>query len=188
MRRFKRLSLLAVLVFTISAIGTASASAAVFTHSGAGTLSGKATAQQVWTINGGQMKCLKAETTGVITEPSPLTQQHFTVQYKECTAFGFVTAHVSPATLLFTANGTVHLQNSMTISVTFAGCHLTIGPQSLKSLGYATNGSKLNVTPNVTGITYTTTGGICGSFGGNGTFTGTSEIERVGGGSFTFDP
>ncbi|HKO37476.1 MAG TPA: hypothetical protein VJU14_03820 [Solirubrobacterales bacterium] len=159
-----------------------------FTYSATGSLTGKATATQTFTINGGQIKCTVAETSGTIVTLPPLKEQHLTTNYKGCTAFGFATVHVSSATYKLTASGAMDLTNSVTVTVTAAGCDVTFGPQTLKPISFTNNGGRLSMIPNVTGITYTTTGGLCGSSGSNGTFTGTSEIERVGGGTFTYDP
>jgi len=82
----------------------------------------------------------------------------------------------------------VHLLNTVTIDNTGAACNVTLKPQTVNRIKYSNSGGKRVVTPEVTGITYTSTGGLCGSSGTNGTFTGTSELERVGGGSLTFDP
>ena len=187
MHSFKRLGVLAVLAFALSATVAASASAAAFTYSATGSLSGKALETQVFTTAAGQLKCNVAETSGTISS-TDFSQQHYTVNYKNCTAFGFASVHVSPATYQFTANGTLHVKNTITINVTFGGCHQTVGPQTVGSLNYANNGGKLKVTFNLSGITYTTTGGLCGASGSNGTFTGANEIERVGGGSISHDP
>jgi hypothetical protein len=157
-----------------------------FTYSATGSLSGKATTTQIFTVNAGQIKCTTAATSGTITSLS--NEQHLTTNYSGCTAFGFASVHVSPATYNLTASGAMHLKNSITVNVTLAGCHVTFGPQTLKPINFTNNGGKLSVIPNVTGITYTSTGGFCGASGSNGTFTGNSEIERVGGGSFTYDP
>ncbi|HKO39333.1 MAG TPA: hypothetical protein VJU14_13295 [Solirubrobacterales bacterium] len=186
MHKFKKLGVL-IAVFALSAIGAANASAAQFTASGTGTVSGKATATQVFTTNGGQVKCTIAATTGTISSTAT-AEQTVEVKGSSCTAFGFATVHLTPAQLNFTASGQVHLENTVTITVTGAGCSQSIAPQTVSSAGFATNGSKVKVTPNVSGITYTSTGGLCGSSGANGTLTGTSEVERVGGGSLAFDP
>ena len=134
------------------------------------------------------MKCTTAATSGTIASTN-FSEQEMTVSYSTCTAFGFVNTDISPATYLFTASGLVHLKNTISISPTGAGCSLTIHPQNaLGTISY-TNlaGGKLGIDPNVKNIAYTSTGGLCGSAGTNGTYTGNSEVERVGGGSISWD-
>jgi len=189
MSSFKKLGVL-VAILALSAVGAANASAATFTSSATGTLAGKALNTQVFTTDSGQVKCSTANTSGSIVSTAS-AEQHVTVEYKNCTAFGFASVDVSPATYLFTATGVAHLKNTVTINVTLAGCHQTIEPQnSLGTITY-TNlaGGKLGVDANVTGIVYYGTGGLCGSSTPktNGTYTGNNEVERVGGGSISRD-
>ncbi|HKO39338.1 MAG TPA: hypothetical protein VJU14_13320 [Solirubrobacterales bacterium] len=174
-------------VFALSAIGAANASAAQFTASATGTLTGKATATQIFTVNGGQVKCSTAATSGTIKSIAT-GEQTVETKYSGCTAFGFATVHITPAFYNFTAGGEVHIENEITITVTGAACTITIKPQPVGTIGYSNNGGKIKVTPNVIGISYTSSGGLCGTSGGNGTYTGANEIERVGGGTLTFDP
>jgi hypothetical protein len=186
MRSFKKFGVLAVVAFALCAIGAANASAATFTASATGSLTGKATATQVFTTNGGQVKCSTAATSGNIVSTAS-TEQHVTVKYSACTAFGFANTHITDATYVFTANGEVHIKNTITITPTGAGCTITISPQPVGSVSYTNSGTKLIITPNVIGISYASSGGLCGTSGGNGTYTGSNEVERVGGGSISWD-
>jgi len=186
MSSFKKLGVL-VAILALSAIGAANASAATFTESATGTLTGKSLNAQVFATNSGQVKCT-AHISGSIVSTAT-TEQHVTVEYKGCTAFGFASVDVSPATYLVIANGTVHVRNTVTNNVTLAGCHQTVEPQGpLGTITY-TNlaGGKLGVDANVTGIAYKGTGSLCGdaTTKTNGTYTGNSEVERVGGGSLS---
>ena len=190
----KKSTLLIAVVAALSAISVASASAAALTYSATGTLAGKSLTGQTLTTSAGQVKCLGAQTTGSITSTNS-SEQHITVNYKSCTALGFVDVDVSPATYLLTASGTAHLQGPITINVTSVACHLTVSAQELKPISYVNGTSgeppkhtgRVKVTTNASGVSYTSTGGLCGASGSNGTFTGTSELERLGGGSITFD-
>jgi len=190
MRSMKKFGVLAVVAFALSAIGAANASAVpTFTASATGSLTGKATNTQVFKTSGGEVKCNTAATSGTITSTAS-PEQHVTVNYSGCTAFGFP-VHITPATYLFTANGEVHIKNTITLEVTvpfLPDCHVTVGPQTRKSVGYVPNGNNLIVSANVTGIVYTTTGGACGSSGNAGTYTGNNEVSRVGGGSVGWHP
>jgi hypothetical protein len=191
MQNFKKFGVLVIAVFALSAIGAASASAATFTASATGSLSGKATATQEFGINAGTVRCGTALSSGtIVSTASP--EQHVSVTYSSCTAFaGFIPVHNIEATYVFTADGKVHIKNQITITVTapFGTCHVTVpGGQTVSSVTYANlAGGKMSVTPNITGITYSTTGGTCGSGGTNGTYKGANEVERVGGGSISWD-
>ena len=189
MLNLKKFGTLAIVAFALSAIGAANASAAQFTASATGSFSGKATSNQVFTTNGGTITCPTAASSGTISSTAT-TQLHETVIYGTCVGPFGVTVHVSPATFLTTADGVIHLLNQVTMVVTppfGVPCHITYNPQTWKPVSYTNNGGKLKVTANVTAMTYTTTGGFCGSGGANGTLAGTSEIERVGGGSISWD-
>ena len=191
MRSMKKFGVLAVVAFALSAIGVANASAAQFTASATGSITGKALATQVFTTNGGTTECSTAATSGTI-EKTADTKQHVTVKYSGCTAFGFATVDISDATYLFTSNGTAHIQNTIKIQPTLFGgvlCTVTVKPQSVNTVDFENSGANnVKVTPTVAGIVYESTGGICGSGGANGTYTGANEVSRVGGGTLRFDP
>lgn len=191
MSSMKKLGVL-VAVFALCAVGAANASAAEFTASATGELEGHATATQVFTTEPGKVvECSKAATLGKI-EKTADTQQTVGVNYSGCTAFGFATVDISEAKYQFTSSGEVHIKNTITITPTLFGsslCTVTVGPQSLKSVGYANAGtSNVTVTPNVKGITSTSSGGSCGNNSTSGTYTGTNEVNRKGGGTVRFDP
>jgi len=190
MRSMKKLGVL-VAVFALCAIGAANASAAQFTASATGTLSGKALETQTFTTNGGTVNCSTAATSGAV-EKTADTQQHVTVTYSGCNAFGFATVHITPATYQFTSNGQVHIKNTISITPTLFGaslCTTTVTPQTVGTVDFANSGaSNVKVTPTVTGIAYHSTGGSCGAAGVNGTYKGANEVNRVGGGTLRFDP
>jgi len=191
MRSMKKFGVLAVVVFALSAIGAANASAAQFTASATGSITGKALETQEFTINAGTIRCPIAETSGPITS-SPSSEQQAHVTYKNCTAFAsFVPVHNITADYVFTANGTVHIAQTITITVTapFKTCHVTVGPQPVGTVDYANNGAGngILITPTVTGISYSSTGDLCGKSGTNGTYKGVNEVTRVGGGFFRYD-
>jgi hypothetical protein len=86
--------------------------------SATGSLTGKATTNQVFTTNGGTVTCTTATTSGQMTTTGDTLQQHATVKYSGCTGFGFVSPDISDATYKFTA-GTgknVHIKNTITIT------------------------------------------------------------------------
>src|SRR5690349_10396229 len=100
----RRLAVLTA-VLGLCGVGAASASAAEFTYSATGELEGHALETQVFTVNGGNLTCTKAATTGLINKTN-FTQQAVSVSYSGCTAFGFASVDVSGADFLLTANGT----------------------------------------------------------------------------------
>ena len=189
MRSMKKLGVL-VAVFALSAIGAANASAATFTASATGELTGKALEKQVFTFNGGQIECSAAAISGTIAKTAD-TQWHWKKQWSICLWNG-ITVHVAEITLQLTAfPPQLHIKAGFTFTPTLFGaslCTVTIGSQTVGSVDYANaSASTVKVTPTVTGIKYTSTGGSCGSSGENGTYTGALEISRVGGGSVQYD-
>ncbi len=191
MRTVKKFGVLLAAVFALSAIAVGTASAE-FTWSAAGSLVGAAEETQVLTLNGGTVQCLEANSEG----PLEATQQediHVTVHYRTCKAFGIVTVHIFTATYTFTTDGIVHIMEPITITVTktlFTGhCTITVPKQTVGTVDYVNINGNTEVTfnPTVTGIDYTSTGGVCGTSGTNGTYTGASIVKRVGGGSFSVD-
>lgn len=185
MRSFKKFGVLAV-VFALSAIGAGTASAAQFTASATGELSGRGTLSHTFTTNAGQIKCWPTAIKGAITSTAS-SEQHVTVNYSGCTAFGFANVHISPATYNLTANGTYHIKNTITMNTTL-GCHVTIHPQTRGSVVYGNlPGGYLSANFYVTGLSYTATGGLCGASGSNGTYDGWTESRRAFGGSLSHD-
>lgn len=186
MRTLKQFSVLAAAVFALSGIGAANALGAQFTASETGEAKGHAVSSQVFTTNGGTVKCTTAEKTIKISI-SISFEWSATANYGGCTAFGLVGAEVSPATFLLTANGEVHVKSTITVKVPLAGCSVTVEPQTLKGVSYDNESGTLKETDSIKGITYTSSGGLCGSSGSNGTYTGNNQLERVGGGSISWD-
>jgi hypothetical protein len=184
MRSFKLLGLLAV-VFALSAIAAASASAATFTASATGSLTGKATNTQVWKF-GGSVECTTAVPTGAITSTAS-TEQTLEIQYSNCKAFGFIGAHMNRAKYTLTADGTAHLLNTVTIQATGAGCDVTITPQTVSVVQFTNGPGWLLLLWQLGAILWHGTGGLCGTSGSSATFTGSMELQRVGGGSISWD-
>lgn len=192
MKRFaKMLGVTCVAALALAATTAAGASAAQFTASETGTLTATQTGNQVFTTTeggAGKVTCKKAHTTGTIVSTAA-TSQHVTVKYSECTAtFGFsFAATVSPATYLLKANGEVDVENTITINVPGLGCKTTVGPQKgLKSVSYDNKAGKIEQTSAIKGIK-STGEGLCPG-GTTGTYTGNNLVERVGGGTLTWDP
>ncbi len=204
MRSSKTFSMTVILV--LSVFGTANASAAIFTATQTGTLTGHALEPRKFTVNGGTIECNSVSLSGTIEKTSQ-EEQHVTLQYSECKAFGIANVDISNATLLATANGTVHMLNQFVMTVTkslFSGeCTITYPEQTLETFDFATIWTHfpktethetttvsdgIKSTPTVTGMEYTSSGGVCGASGGNGTLSGAIQVEMEGEGSLQFDP
>lgn len=180
-------------VFALSAIGAANAQAASqFTASATGNLTGKALETQKFHTAGGTVECETIDVEGEI-KATASPEQTALVTYTGCNAFGFPVDITPKIHYIFTANGGVHLESHVVLTVT-AGlleCTITIyeGQWFTEAITYTNNSGKIKVTPNVTGIKYNSSGGACGSKGDHtdGTYTGASEIERAGGGTVSWD-
>jgi hypothetical protein len=202
MQRLKVLGLALVAVFAMSAV--ASASAHEFVASKTGSLAGKALNVHKFKTNAGTVECTTATPKGSVAALKTETQE-VEVEYSGCTftVFGTKKATVTPnPKYLFSANEWVSVLNPSTtpivIEVEGTGCNIKVSGSStsnheLKEVKYVTKevereieGKKvkvkdLEVKSKVSGITYTTTNGLCGSGGTNGTYEGNEEVELVGG-------
>ncbi len=190
MRSFKKIGALALVVAAFSALGVASASAAQFTYSQTGSLTGSALEDHVFNTGAGEVVCKKAAMTGTITSTS-FTAQHVTVKYSECKAFNIATVDISDATYNFTASGQVHIVNPITITVTgfLIECTLTVPVQTVGTVDYVNDGASLIFQPTVSGVTSAGSGGLCGGHNSNGTYTGRSTVRHsVSGQTVGFDP
>ena len=189
MRRIKVLGATVIVVFAIGVIAAAAASAASFQTNETGTLKGVALTTQVFKTNGGEIRCTTATASGSVTTMVSETLKVL-VNYNGCTAFGFTSVTVSPAEYVLHANGTEDVLNTVTVAVPLAGCSVAVGPQSGNgTIAYSNSGSNLVTSSAISGIAYTSTGGLCGSSGTNGTFTGSDELKLNGGaGLLAFAP
>lgn len=134
----------------------------------------------------GPVKCTTAATTGKITSVAS-TEQAVEVTYGSCKAFaGLVTVNISTAHYNFHSNGSVDITAPITITVPGV-CTQSVPEQTVSSVTFEDSGSNLVEKSNVSGISWTGSGGVCGSSGSAGTYTGNNEINRVGGGSIGWD-
>jgi hypothetical protein len=141
----------------------------------------------VFTTTAGEVQCAEAEFEGTEDEVAGgglgFEVERATVHptYSSCTAFGFP-AEVNTGVCEYNlyASGTIDITNCaipIKITTPIAGCNITVGNQNgLSSVSYTNEGSgstaDILVTANVSGIAYTSSGGLCGSSGINGTNTG----------------
>jgi hypothetical protein len=178
-----RISGLAIFaVLTLGVVGVASASAHEFIAKPVkGKVEGVQKGNQVFTLNAGKITCTKLTATGeVMAEISKVTKETF--NYSGCLAFGFE-AIVSEVKFEFNAEGTVKLENTVTIEVPSAGCHVTLasaGNEKLSSISYANKGTtELEVSATAKSIHYEASGGTCGakSKETNGEYNGKSAVK-----------
>jgi hypothetical protein len=198
MKRFlKMFAVTCVAACALAVVSAAGASAAPkFTASATGTLSGTQTNNQVFKVAAAKSEavtCTSAATSGTIAAKET-AEQEVTVHYTGCTAvipiFGTVSATVTDATYNLTANGTVHILNTITIHVSGANCNIVVGPQTPTGTvtydnGTGANAGKIEETSAVTGIVSTSTG-LCPN-GTTGTYSGNNLVSRVGGGTLAWD-
>ena len=191
MKRLAKMFAVTCVAALALAVSAAGASAATFTASATGEVTGTQTTNQVFTVSSNNaVTCKKAHVYGKI-EKTADTQQHVTVTYSECTftIFGWGTspATVSNATIQFTANSEVHLKNSVTISVPSLGCKTIVEPQSLKGVEFTnvSGNTKVEIHFKVTGLVSKGEGFCPGS--STGTYSGSVLVERVGGGTVSWD-
>jgi hypothetical protein len=152
-------------------------------------LAGSQTATTVLTVSGGTMKCKSTKFTGVLKSKSSPTLM-VDPTFGECTAFGVAATtkssgvHVGMTNVTRTVFGLFHHSEETDVTDTngplsvasAAGCELTIGEQKPKGkTEFEQQGTKatqdLLMTTELTGITYTSSGGACGKSGTNGTLT-----------------
>lgn len=178
-----RISGLAILaVLALGVVGVASASAHEFIAKPVkGKVEGVQKGSHVFNLNAGKVACTKVTSTGeVMAEISKVTKEN--IKYSGCLAFGFE-AKVSEVKFEFNADGTVKLENTITIEVVEAGCHVTIPPagnEKLSTISYANKGTtELEVSAAAEGIHYEASGGPCGakSKETNGEYNGKSVVK-----------
>jgi hypothetical protein len=186
-RHLKILGLIAMAVLAIGVISASAASAAPkFTSTGTPTtIHGVQATTNVLTINGGELECESVTFEGTVTgtEAASITV-HPT--FGGCLAFGRAAEITTTGcNFVLSATGTAEIEceagKKIIIHVPSGPCTIEFGPQMLgaSSVSFTNGGTKgsttstVTVTANVTGITYTSTGGACGASGTNGTYTGT---------------
>lgn len=184
--KFKRVAMLGSLVLAMTAMATANAAAASFEASSPGNLKGQATQATTFSATGGgQFKCSKAAISGTASQ---LVSQSLkvTYQYSGCGFLGFHTVS-SPAEFVFHANGDVDLLKSFTLDVVGAGCKLTVLPgNGFRSNSYQNNAGKVTVKSSISGLSYASTGGICGP-SGKLMIQGNADVGLEGG-TLTYNP
>jgi hypothetical protein len=190
MRTLKKFGVLAVAVFALSVVGVASASAAEFTASQTGPITGVQTSPQEFTASGSFLPvvCTTAHTTGE-AKFTAAANQEVHVLYSNCTVQLFGSQKVNNITAEYNllASGKVEILNNIKIEVPLLGCTTTVAAgQTVGTVSYKTVGTGVEETSNVSGIHSTGTG-LCPS-GTNGTYKGSNLVNSlVSGATLSFD-
>ncbi len=167
----------------LSALGVAEASAHEFVASKIGKIKGRGTTAQVYKTSAGSIECAASTYSGEMTA---VRQESADIDLllTSCTAFGH-TAEVSQSLELLDSAGAVSIKSTILIKVPVAGCEIKMEPivanQGLEGVVYKNSAGKILVESKVSGITYTSSGGLCGESGTKGSHTGSSELELEGG-------
>jgi hypothetical protein len=186
-RNLKALGLALVAVFAMSALVTSAASAAEFHSEGENTT---VTASQVNThvfkTTAGEVTCAKATFSGT---QAAKTASSITVNatYSEC-HINFFGSKVSATVNMNGCDYVLYASNKADIVcpagkkivVSAAGCTVEVGGQTGKTTVSYTNkeNKHIDITPNLTGISYNHTGFTCGTGSGTtGTYTGTTTAS-----------
>jgi hypothetical protein len=192
MKHLKIFGLAIVAMFALSAAAVSSASATEFHASVApGTLLSKLVGgPHKFKTSAGTVECTSANGEGAITANLALIQLVL-VHYAGCKVTAPISANadVTLADYLFSADGTVQLDNTVTIlPLSPDVCTITVGPQTLSGITYANIAGppmEIEVKANVSSIHYTIIGGggFCGTEGAHtdGTYTGNELAKEDGG-------
>ena len=189
--KLKALGLALVAAFAMSAVMASAASAIEFHAGEAHTLlNGSQVGGHSFTVGSGfgAITCKKANFTGTTTKTTE-TSQVITPEYKECTdSFGRVAHETINATHRYTpptvttGDAEYHLEGSITIEITGAGCTVHIPIQTGNHIVYhvIANGD-VETTTTTSNLTTITTGGFlnCGVIEGHhtgGSYTGTTVV------------
>lgn len=170
----KVLGLAVVAVFALTAVGASAASAAEFHSQAESTsLTGTQTGNHVFNAAGAKITCKKASFTGTQTGKNA-TSVTMGATYGECSFLFFsVSVNMNGCSYVFHANGQTDVVGEACKGITYegAGCKVVVPAQTgLNSVSYANSGTgsteSINVSPNVTGIKYTSSG-LCPENGTN---------------------
>lgn len=196
-RKLRTLGLALLAVTSIGALGTASASAALF-HSEAAPTSVKLTSTSTHTFawEGGAVNCKSVEHTGSLSSKTAETITlsaffSFTTCDLTLTEWGtFINMTISQngCSFILNANGPVTISCPSEKGIEFefgALCTVKLLPQTASSASFVNNEKDVTVTFGLKNLSYTTSGALCeGGSGSTGTYSGTSTaVGRNSGGT-----
>ena|SRR5271166_3480017 len=196
MKPIKLIGLAFAAVFAISVVAATSASAAEFLGKVGEAITGSG-GTQTFTIfdpEAHKVKCKSESVSGEVTEAKSATSKE-AVKFEKCEGFGG-TVKVETGNFVFkapagayTEPGTVEVEKAILVENVAAKCKITVtttGNSALSEIKYGALMEGVEVTPKVTGISYTVAAGgsvACGTAGSysNGEYSG--EITTVNKGS-----
>jgi hypothetical protein len=181
MRRIMVLGLASVAAFAMVAVGAVSVSATghEFVASKTGKTKSKASGAQLFKTGAGTLECSGATGTGEVKELKSATHKE-TVTYTGCSAFGS-SVTITAAHYEFSANGSVRLEKTITLTPVGSECEILVEPQILEKVGYSNSGGKITASTSLVKIKSIGTGGLCGTENTEGTFSGSTVGEVEGG-------
>ena len=190
--KFTGLAVLAACALSVAVVAPASASVFLASAIGALILNNQTNTHKFKT-DGGVVECTKVTSDGITVAFSSSSLVE-TVIYAGCKAFGFAVT-VSSAQYQFLANNSVNLLNTVVITSSIGACSVkasSAGNQGLGTVLYLpdpNNSKALNIKAEISGISYLSSGGICGSTGElhNGTYTGEVLAFLENGGTLAWD-
>jgi hypothetical protein len=184
---FRTLAAACALALTVSAgVASGASAASVITEVAPSYLSGTQKATTVIGVNAGKIECKSTTFTGVQLEKTASSLQ-LDPTFGECTAFGAAAKakasgiHIASTNITRTFFFFGHSEqndlvdtNGSQLQIVVGSCEITIGEQKPAGLTeFEEQGSgasrALLVSHELSGISYTSTGGICGKSGTNGT-------------------
>ena len=184
MKRIKMVGLCLIATFALSSVSATAASAHEFVASKAGTVKGTQAGGQKFKTNSGTIECAKETSEGTVVAGAQKTSKQ-KLKYSGCTAFGFE-AVISEAEFEFGAEEWVSFLNKITVNLPLVECTVTFNTTKNKELKKVTYKNSVPVKTVeskavVKGITYTSSGGQCGTSGENGEYIGNTKDELAGG-------
>ena len=179
-----RQATVASLVFLALLINTAPAGAHVFLASSTGKITVKLLSALAYNNGSGTVECNGAR---LVEGEVRTTKSLFltsTIEFESCKAFGFVTNDVDLVRVRSTAEGSISLLRSVTITPLGAGCSITFPSSKNQNLGtvkYKNTNKKIEKIAQISHLTNESTGGLCGSGTSGGAFTGNALVGLIGG-------
>jgi hypothetical protein len=166
------------------ACGCAMAVSPALAHEFKSSVSGSVKAHNTSTLvfhgSGGTVDCFKGTSTGKVNAGTTKLISGV-VEYRECENSEAGLVEVSNGEFQLSAEGWVTLLNEVVVKVPRGECNVKVAPtgnKELKGMLFENNKTgTLTIDAAVTGITYTSSGGNCGSSGKNGEAKGNSVSE-----------
>src|SRR5689334_1771435 len=125
--RFGGIVMVVVLGVYIGIVAVASASPHEFAASKTGKTKSAASGNQAFNTGSGEIDCSTLSGKGEVKESELKSETHKeTVTYGGCTAFGFPKVKITASKYKVSANGTVELENEVTITPEGASCTVRI--------------------------------------------------------------